>query len=190
MDAFEQVVAELLWAEGHWVRTSLKVELTKEEKRRIGRPSSPRWELDVVAYQGAEGIIRVVECKSYLDSVGVVMKAFDGSGDKLATRYKLFNDAQLREVVFQRLQTQLAESGACPRTTSVKLCLACGKIAREKDREALKAYFKKQDWELWDEHWLRERLRRTAKSKYENETSAVVAKLLLRGRLEATDAEG
>jgi hypothetical protein len=49
MDAFEQVVSEILWLEGNWVRQSVKVELTKEEKRAIGRPSSPRWELDIVA---------------------------------------------------------------------------------------------------------------------------------------------
>jgi hypothetical protein len=51
MDSFEQVVAEILWREGYWVRTSVKVELTKEEKREIDLPSSPRWELDVVAYK-------------------------------------------------------------------------------------------------------------------------------------------
>ncbi len=45
MDAFEQLVAEILWMEGYWVRTSVKVQLTKEEKRQIGRHSSPRWEL-------------------------------------------------------------------------------------------------------------------------------------------------
>ena len=32
MDSFEQVVAEILWMEGHWVRTSVKLDLTKEEK--------------------------------------------------------------------------------------------------------------------------------------------------------------
>ena len=36
MDAFEQVVGEILWREGYWVRTSVKVELTKDDKRAIG----------------------------------------------------------------------------------------------------------------------------------------------------------
>jgi hypothetical protein len=36
MDAFEQVVSEILWTSGFWVRASVKVELTKEEKRLIG----------------------------------------------------------------------------------------------------------------------------------------------------------
>jgi hypothetical protein len=47
--AFEQVIAELLWRNGYWVQTSFKVELTKLEKIKIGRPSSPRWEIDIVA---------------------------------------------------------------------------------------------------------------------------------------------
>jgi hypothetical protein len=54
MDAFEQVVSEILWMSGFWVRTSVKVELSKEEKRLIGRHSSPRWELDIVGYSGRE----------------------------------------------------------------------------------------------------------------------------------------
>jgi hypothetical protein len=45
MDSFEQVVSEILWMEGHWVRTSVKIDLTKDDKVQIGRPSSPRWEL-------------------------------------------------------------------------------------------------------------------------------------------------
>lgn len=37
MDAFEQLVSEILWMSGFWVRTSVKVKLTKEEKRLIRR---------------------------------------------------------------------------------------------------------------------------------------------------------
>lgn len=40
MDAFEQVVGEILWTEGNWVRTSVKVNLTKAEKAYIERGSS------------------------------------------------------------------------------------------------------------------------------------------------------
>ena len=78
MDAFEKLVAEILWAEGHWVQTSVRVNLTKEEKVRIGRPSSPRWEIDVVGYRGRDNILQVVECKSYLDSRGVTAAALGG----------------------------------------------------------------------------------------------------------------
>ncbi len=73
MDAFESLVSEILRFKGYWVKTSLRINLTKDEKRRIGRPSNPRWELDVVAYGGKRNELLVVECKSYIDSRGVCM---------------------------------------------------------------------------------------------------------------------
>jgi hypothetical protein len=184
MDAFEQLVSEILWMEGYWVRTSVKVELTKEEKRQIGRPSSPRWELDIVAYNGRDNLLKIVECKSYLDSRGVALRAFDGSDEKSAERFKLFADDQLRTVVFERLRLQFAESGACRPNAEIRLCLACGRIASDADRTGLHKHFAEKDWELWDEPWLRERLQRMSDQGYENQVSAVVVKLLLRGKIE------
>src|SRR4051812_12535218 len=90
MDSFEQVVGEILWREGYWVRTSVKVELSKEEKRAIDTPSSPRWELDVVAYRARDNHLKVVECKSYLDSPGVKFRGFDANNEREANRFKLF----------------------------------------------------------------------------------------------------
>jgi hypothetical protein len=184
MDAFEQLVSEILWMDGYWVRTSAKVDLTKEEKVLIGRPSSPRWELDIVAYSGRDNLLRVVECKSYLDSRGVALRAFDGSDAKSAERFKLFSDERLRGVVFGRLRKQFADSGACAPDATVKLCLACGRIATDADREGLRKHFAEKAWELWDEAWLREKLKAMSERGYENQVSAVVSKLLLRGRLE------
>ena len=184
MDAFEQLVSEILWMEGYWVRTSVKVELTKKDKISIGRPSSPRWELDIVAYRGRDNLLRVVECKSYLDSRGVALRAFDGNDERFAKRFKLFGDRRLRKVVFARLCRQFAASGACQSAPKVKLCLACGRIASDADREGLRRHFAKNGWELWDEKWLRERLRVMSERGYENQVSAVVAKLLLRGKVE------
>tara|TARA_R110000868_G_scaffold70819_3_gene207976 strand:- start:14430 stop:14972 length:543 start_codon:yes stop_codon:yes gene_type:complete len=180
MDAFEQVVAEILWREGYWVRTSVKVELTKEEKRKIGRPSSPRWELDVVAYRASDNQMKVVECKSYFDSHGVRLSGFDSDNEKESARYKLFNDPNLRAVVFGRLREQFESSGACLPNATTQLCLACGRIASDTDRQGLQKHFATQGWELWDEAWLRERLREMSEGGYENQVSAVVAKLLLR----------
>jgi hypothetical protein len=184
MDAFEQVVSEILWMDGYWVRTSVKVDLTKEEKVQIGRPSSPRWELDIVGYSGRDNVLRAVECKSYLDSRGVALRAFDGTDAKFAERFKLFSDDNLRTVVFGRLRKQLAECGACAPDATIKLCLACGRIATTADREGLHKHFAEKGWELWDEKWLRERLQLMSERGYENQVSAVVAKLLLRGKVE------
>ena len=184
MDAFEQLVSEILWMEGYWVRTSVKVELTKEEKKAIGRTSSPRWELDIVAYSGLNNLLYIVECKSYLDSRGVALRAFDGTDEQSAKKFKLFSEDNLRNVVFARLRKQLAASGACQPDPVVKLCLACGRIATDADRQGLHRHFEEKGWELWDEPWLRERLRIMSERGYENQVSAVVAKLLLRGKVE------
>lgn len=184
MDAFEQVVSEILWMDGYWVRTSVKVELTKQEKKSIGRPSCPRWELDIVAYSGRDNLLRVVECKSYLDSRGVALRAFNGLDKQFAKRFKLFGDNHLRKVVFTRLCKQFVESRACKPNPAVKLCLACGRIASSTDREGLRKHFAKKGWELLDEQWLQEKLDSMSKHGYENQVSAVVAKLLLRGKVE------
>ena len=43
--------------------------------------------------------------------------------------------------------------------------------------------FAAKGWDLWDEPWLRQRLQVMSKRAYENQVSAVVAKLLLRGKV-------
>jgi hypothetical protein len=181
MDAFEQIVAELLMAQGYWVRTSFKVELTKEEKIEIGRPTSPRWELDLVAYKGAADELLVVECKSYLDSRGVTLASLSlNNPSNTKSRYKLFAEPNLRDVVFSRLVKQLSVKGGCSGTAKVKLALACGKIATEKDREGLKNEFKKRGWSLFDSEWLKQGLGNVSAESYDNRVSSVVSKILIR----------
>lgn len=180
MDAFEAVVAMILEGHGYWVRTSYKVALTKPEKVAIGRPSSPRWELDVVAYKPSENRLLVVECKSYLDSYGVRYNAFRTEEQEGTARYKLFNEEKTWDVVSRRLVLQLREKGLCLPDPAVQLCLAAGNIRNDSDREKLVELFEERGWQLWDEHWLNRQLTDLADSKYENEVAAVVAKLLLR----------
>lgn len=172
-------MSEILWMSGLWVRTSVKVNLTKEEKVRIGRPSAPRWELDIVAYSGRENILNIVECKSYIDSLGVQASGFNGTKSPDQDRYKLFNDAVLRETIFGRTRIQLAECGACRPNAKIRLCLAAGKV-RKQDRVWLRDHFKANNWEFWDEPWLKHKLKLMAEQGYENQVSSVVAKLLLR----------
>jgi len=182
MDSFETLVGSLLEKEGFWVRTSVKVELTREEKRKIGRPTSPRWELDLVAYKAKSNELMVVECKSFLDSLGVRASGLDGTNKKEGNRYKLFNDSVLRKTVLDRLVEQLVSSGACAPSPSVMLCLAAGKVASEPDREKISTLFDRNGWRFFDDSWLRERLLAASKAGYENEVIPVVAKILLRGQ--------
>jgi hypothetical protein len=177
MDAFESLVSMLLRHDGYWTIPSFKVNLTKEEKRKIGRHSSPRWELDLVAYKGSTNEVLAVECKSFLDSTGVTFR--DGKFEP-EDRYKVFNDKVLRSVVFKRLVKQLVESGSSAAAPKVTLCLAIGKIADKSDGQGLERHFRARRWRLFDVEWVRERLRLASKRGYENDVAFVVSKILLR----------
>lgn len=186
MDSFEAVVATILDRQGYWVRTSVKVGLTADEKKEIERPSSPRWELDVVAYSGARNELLVVECKSYLDSHGVRATSFDGSKAAEETRYKLFTDEVLRRVVLSRLEKQLVQDGFCPDGTQATLCLAAGKI--HGDAAPLRSIFEENGWRLFESGWLIDGLHRLAEESYDNSVASVVAKLLQRDTVEGLTA--
>lgn len=180
MDAFEQLMAGLLERRGWWVRSGYKVALSREEKQAIGRHSAPRWEIDLLAYRGADNALLAVECKSYLDSRGVSRRGFDGSDPKRAVRYKLFNDALLRKVVLNRLRLQLLEAGAIAATAKPQLALATARIASDSDRAWLRHHFKQQKWQLFDDEHIRSELHAVADDGYENQIAAIAAKILLR----------
>lgn len=177
MDAFESVIAMLLRQEGYWVYPSYKIDLTKEEKRAIGKASSPRWEIDIIAYKGATNEILAVECKSYLDSGGVV---FMDGGLFPPNRYKLFSDSVLREVVLNRLEKQLVEAGSCRPKPTVRLALAIGKKAKATNRAQLTKWFDSNGWKLFDDWWVQEKLKGLKNTKYENDIAYVATKLALR----------
>ncbi len=177
MDAFESIIATILQREGFWVRTSFKVELTKEEKQSMNRPSTPRWEIDVLAYRPGDNTLRVVECKSFLDSYGVAFRGFKpGTTSK---RYKLFNEPETREIVLGRLVSQLLENRSIQPNPTVQLCLAAGKIAAS-SASKVRAHFQSNNWLLLEPDWIRDRLVAMADDGYENSIAAVTAKLLLR----------
>ncbi|MHC4442151.1 MAG: hypothetical protein ACYTF1_17305 [Planctomycetota bacterium] len=166
MDAFETLISTLLHHDGYWIKPSFKVDLTKEEKRKIGRASSPRWELDLVAYKGSSNEVLAVECKSFLDSTGVIFRNRTFEPEK---RYKLFTDNVLRKVVLNRLAKQLQTSGSCAPSPRVILCLAAGKIAKKSDRNGMLQHFESKGWKLLDTDWVRERLNSASQSGYEND---------------------
>jgi hypothetical protein len=177
VDAFEQLAAELLFADGWWVQTSVKVHLTKEEKKQVGRHSSPRWELDVVAYKGATNEILVVECKSFLDSRGVQWSELQDGHD--SKRYKLFREPVLRKVVLARLVAQMTAEGRCAPDPTVRLGMIAGNL-KSGDDNRIAEHFNAKGWEFFGPEWLRHQLGKVAASGYTNQVSAIVAKLLLR----------
>jgi hypothetical protein len=89
MDYFESIVKTLLEHEGYWVRSSFKVDLSKQEKRYIGKPSIPRPEIDLLAYKPKVNQLLVLEAKSYLDSLGVQINDLKFESIIPEGRYKL-----------------------------------------------------------------------------------------------------
>ncbi len=177
MDAFESIVAMLLRREGYWTASSYKVVLTKQEKRHIKLPSSPRRELDLIAYRGSTNEVLAVECKSFLDSPGV----YFGDGTFWPPNYyKLFVQPELRETVLARLRCQLVECGACRPNPKVTLCLAAGHIHRRTDVAGLRNHFEANHWLLFDPQWVAKRLASATSSSYENDIALMTAKLLSR----------
>jgi hypothetical protein len=180
MDAFETLIATLLRHEGFWVHPSFRVELTREDKRAINRPSSPRWELDLLAYRPQGNIVRVVECKSYLDSTGVDFS--DLTGGQYAGRFKLFTEEGLWKVVRARLVSQMEQLGMCLPSPRIELCLAAGKVASNEDRPRLRDLAAQQGWTFFDDEWLVRSVERLASRGYENDIATIVAKLLVRAK--------
>jgi hypothetical protein len=176
MNSFESIIANLLELDGFWVRTSYKVELSKDDKAKIGRATSPRWELDVVAYNPRKNLLKVVECKSYLDSRGVSFKGLNPATGG-TPRFKLFNEPKTRTVVLKQLEEQLFAIGSIRPKAKTQLCLAAGNIVA-RDEERIRDLFKSQKWELLDREWIVERLKKLGERGYENSAASITAKLL------------
>ena len=107
MDYFEAIVKTLLENDGFWARQSVKVNVTKEEKRKIGKPTIPRPEIDLIAYKPESKEILAVEVKSLLDSSGVHLTCLQEKHDVPEGRYKLFTCSNYRKIVFDRLNKAL-----------------------------------------------------------------------------------
>lgn len=181
MDYFESTVKTLLESEGYWVRQSFKVNLTKEEKRKIGKPSIPRPEIDLLAYKPKINIMYAVEAKSFLDSPGVRVTELSETHENPEGRYKLFTCKNYRSIVFERLKQDLIECGMGNEHTEIILGLAAGNVYQSKTRE-IRSLFQKEGWLFWSPEDIRKKVISLADKGYENEPSIITAKILMRGR--------
>ena len=179
MDHFETIICDLLEASGYWVRRSFKVDLTKEEKRRIGRHSMPRPEIDILAYRRQTDELLVLEAKSFLDSPGVSLDSLTESHDTPQGRYKLFTCDNYREIVFERLRLDLMASGMIKSKTNLRLGLAAGKVYR-RESDKLQAFMESKGWYFFSPADIRAQLKRFADIGYENNPAVITAKILLR----------
>jgi hypothetical protein len=90
MDHFESIIATLLEDEHYWVRRSFKIDVTREEKRQVGKHSIPRPEIDLLALGFSRNEVIAFEVKSFLDSPGVRLADLQMEHEVQEGRYKLF----------------------------------------------------------------------------------------------------
>jgi hypothetical protein len=100
-----------------------------------------------------------------------------GVNAKRGKKYKLFNNIELRRVVFNRLVKQLADAGACPRDITPVLWLAAGKI-RQGDEATVREGLRSIDCQILTPMELADMVREAAASRYENNIAVMVSKLL------------
>ena len=179
MDHFETIVCDLLETSGYWVRRSFKVDLTKEEKRKVGRPSIPRPEIDILAYNRKRDELLVIEAKSFLDSPGVSLDHLTESHEKPEGRYKLFTCENYREVIFERLRIELINLEMISNNTTLRLGLAAGKIHR-RESEQVQELMRSRGWYFLSPQDIREQLKCFSDMGYENNPVIIAAKILLR----------
>jgi len=184
MNAFENIIAQYLEAEGYWVRQAVKVEISKEDKKSIGLPTMPRPEIDIVALNVKKNELLLVEVKSYLDSYGVYFEAISDKNDPLANRYRLFTDDKLREIVTKRLREEYLEQGLINKNTEVNYALAAGHIHFPEDVSKIRDHFskKKENWILFSPEEIKEKVKELAEKGWEDNPVTMTAKLILKSK--------
>jgi hypothetical protein len=179
VDYFEGLIKTLLEHEGYWVRQSFKVNLTREEKRDIGKPSIPRPEIDILAFKPGENQVIAFEAKSYLDSPGVKLNELVQSHKIPEGRYKLFTCDNYREIVFSRMKQDLIDLGMGTNDTEITLGLAAGNVYQSKSEE-IRKFLNSKGWSFLSPEDIREKVTGLAEKGYENEPSIITTKILMR----------
>jgi len=182
MNAFESIVARFLESEGYWVRQSVKVDITKEDKRKIGLPTMPRPEIDLVALDVKGNELLLIEVKSFLDSYGVYFEAVTDANDHMAARYRLFTDKVFRKIVSERIFQSYFDQGLIKKTTKINYALAAGNIHSDVDEQKIRKYFARQDpqWKIFSPTTIKDRIREWSDKGYEDDLVTITAKLVMR----------
>ena len=178
-DHFENLVRTLLEGEGFWVFQSFKVNLTKEEKRLIGKPSLPRPEIDLLAFRLSTNEILAIASKSYLDSHGVRLRELEASYDVPEGRFKLFTCQNFQTIVLHRLKADLVRMGMANESTAIRLGLVFGNVV-SRDVLELRRYVQAKKWFYWSPRLLKRKLRSQARRAYENDPAIIASKLIVR----------
>ena len=185
MNAFENIVAQFLEAKGYWVRQSVKVHISPEDKKALGLHTMPRPEIDLVALSVKENELLLVEVKSFLDSPGVYfcdVIGKDGEESWGAKRYRLFANSKFREVVTRKLREEYLEQGLINEKTKINYALAAGHIHSSKHQSDIRDHFSQQEggWILFSPEEIKEWIAELPKKGWEDNLVTITAKLILR----------
>ncbi len=135
MDAFEKIIGQLLQEQKYWVRHSVKIELSPDEKKAINKPSTPRPEIDIAAYNVYEDTLYLLEVKSYLDSPGVVYEEVAIEQEEQSERYKLLTSKNYRAVLESRLKADWVKAGYIGNDSIISYGLIAGNIYGNREAE-------------------------------------------------------
>ena len=178
-DHFENLVRTLLEAEGYWVAQSFKVNVTKQEKRDIGKHSIPRPEIDLLAMNFVKNEVIAVEAKSFLDSPGVRASELIASHSIPEGKYKLFTCGTYCSIVLSRLKQDLIDKSMANASTVIRLGLVVGNVYPG-DVLLIRRHAERQGWLYWSPRLLKRKLRSQARRGYENDPAIITTKILLR----------
>lgn len=179
MDAFEQIIGQLLEQEKYWIRHSVKINLTPEEKKKINKPSTPRPEIDIVAYDLSSDTLYLLEVKSYLDSPGVAYNHVAIEKDEQSGRYKLLTAKKYREILAKRLHSDLRKSGHIHVKTKISFGLIAGKVYQNREKDFQKL-FDEKGWLFLGPTRIKEMVTDLARKGYEDNAVTIAAKILTR----------
>ena len=188
MDYFENIIKRLIEQDGYWVRQSFRVNLTKSEKVSIGKPTIPRPEIDIVGYKARSNKILIVEVKSFLDSPGVKFDDLNQVYDIPDGRFKLFTCENYRNIVFNRLLSDLYENGLIADSPTIRFGLAAGKI-HSKDESKLVKLFKEKNWVLYKPSDIAKAIEKLERMPYENDPYVIAAKIIVRNSQQRNSAD-
>ncbi len=179
MDHFESIICTLLESKNYWVRQSFKVEISKEDKREIGKHSIPRPEIDLLGFNFSENRVLALEVKSFFDSYGVRLNALQEEFAIPQGKYKLFTCSSYRKIVIRKLKQQLIESGMANTETRIQLGLAAGNVYRNQ-KEEVREHLNSQGFVFWSPREIKRMVEKLASQGYENNAAVITAKILMR----------
>ena len=180
MNAFENIIAQYLEEEGYWVRQSVKVDISKADKKEIDLPSMPRPEIDLVALKVKENELLLIEAKSFLDSSGVRFSGVSGKDSKDKKRYRLFTHSKYRDIVTKRLCEEYLKKGLINEDTKINYALAAGNIYSNDETE-IRYYFSEKGWNFFSPNEIKNKIKELSRKGWEDNIVTITAKLISRG---------